>query len=397
MGKYVLNINGEEVSSTNISYQDLVFLVNEFIKNNNYAPRDKDFKLTNNLPSSQTLYKILKENSISCFDFWSQFGTNTRRYISNLIPNVAEWMIQYIDGGYEVAKNILANDNHKIKFVCPLCGNKVYRSPNYVHKYGFNCPVCSDGISYPNKFAYELLNQLSNVYHFDSLEHEYCPTWAGRYRYDNYFEYNGSSYILEMDGGFHKNNIHTKSDYTLEDRKRIDKEKDLLAINHDIKIIRIDCDPSTFDTIKTNILKSDLNNIFDLNIVNFNKCNEFAMKNIIKEVCEYYNDNQTMNLLEISKHFNLHKVTIRKYLKNGAKLGWCKYNPYDSMRNYQSEKYGCHLSVENPNTKEKILFDSINQLASKSDDIFGIKMARTSIQNYIDTGKLYKGFIISSI
>ena len=198
MGKYVLNINGEEVSSTNISYQDLVFLVNEFIKNNNYAPRDKDFKLTNNLPSSQTLYKILKENSISCFDFWSQFGTDTRRYISNLIPNVAEWMIQYIDGGYEVAKNILANDNHKIKFICPLCGNKVSRSPNYVHKYGFNCPVCSDGISYPNKFAYELLNQLSNVYHFDSLEHEYCPTWAGRYRYDNYFEYNGNSYILEI-------------------------------------------------------------------------------------------------------------------------------------------------------------------------------------------------------
>ena len=66
-------------------------------------------------------------------------------------------------------------------------------------------------------------------------------------------------------------------------------------------------------------------------------------------------------------------------------------------RRSQSEKYGCHLSVENPNTKEKILFDSINQLASKSDDIFGIKMARTSIQNYIDTGKLYKGFIISSI
>ena len=121
------------------------------------------------------------------------------------------------------------------------------------------------------------------------------------------------------------------------------------------------------------------------------------MKNIIKEVCEYYNDNQTMNLLEISKHFNLHKVTIRKYLKNGTKLGWCKYNPYDSMRNYQSEKYGCHLSVENPSTKEKVLFDSVNQLASKSNDIFGIKMARTSIQNYIDTGKLYKGFIISSI
>lgn len=271
-------------------------------------------------------------------------------------------MIQYVEGGYEVAKNILANDNNKISFVCPLCGNKVFRSPNYVHKYGFNCPVCSDGVSYPNKFAYELLNQLSKLYHLNSLEHEYCPTWAGRYRYDNYFEFNGNSYILEMDGGFHKNNIHTKSNYTLNDRKRIDREKDVLAYEHNIKVIRIDCDPPTFVVIKNNTKESVLKDIFNLDLVDFDKCNEFAMKNIIKEVCDYYNKNENMNTLDISKYFNLHQVTIRKYLKSGAKLSWCSYNVYDSMRNYQSEKYGRHIIVENPNTKETFRFESVMQL-----------------------------------
>lgn len=37
MGKYVLNIRGTEVPSTKILYEDLLFLVGEFIKNNNYA------------------------------------------------------------------------------------------------------------------------------------------------------------------------------------------------------------------------------------------------------------------------------------------------------------------------------------------------------------------------
>ena len=32
---------------------------------------------------------------------------------------------------------------------------------------------------------------------------EYSPYWAGRKRYDNYFEYNGQAYILEMDGAWH--------------------------------------------------------------------------------------------------------------------------------------------------------------------------------------------------
>ena len=33
-----------------------------------------------------------------------------------------------------------------------------------------------------------------------------------------------------------------------------------------------------------------LNSMFDLSNIDFKKCHEFAMSNLSKEVCDYYND-----------------------------------------------------------------------------------------------------------
>ena len=108
---------------------------------------------------------------------------------------IIEWLKKY-----EHKKPIPAKT--KIDFVsvykCPHCGkvSKNKKSPNGLyHNKGLGCS-CSDGISYPNKFSYELLSQLPVT----NVIHEYNPHWLKPYRYDNYFEFDGDKYILEMDG-----------------------------------------------------------------------------------------------------------------------------------------------------------------------------------------------------
>ena len=89
-------------------------------------------------------------------------------------------------------------------------------------KNGYHCTFCDEGISTPNRIIRNLLKKLdANNRHF-----EYSPDWAGRYRYDAYFEKDGASYVVEMDGGFHYVNAPFNGTDTLEDAQRRDKEKD---------------------------------------------------------------------------------------------------------------------------------------------------------------------------
>lgn len=63
----------------------------------------------------------------------------------------------------------------------------------------------------------------------------------------------------------------------------------------------------------------------------------FALKNIVKEVCDYWYEHREINrenitTTDLAKIFNIEKQTIRIYLKNGTKLGWCNYNPKEEHK-----------------------------------------------------------------
>ena len=123
----------------------------------------------------------------------------------NDIPTTAPWMVKYFQGGYDEAKLYTCQSNKKIYPICPDCGrikNKPATINNIYRCHSIWC-VCGDSLSYPNKFAYAFLEQLQ----VSSLMHEYNPDWLKPYRYDNYFEYKGKKYILEMDGGLGHGNI----------------------------------------------------------------------------------------------------------------------------------------------------------------------------------------------
>lgn len=259
-------------------------------------------------------------------------------------PDIIKYLVNYEDANLYTRKSM-----KKVLVRCPFCGSQKYMSVAELTKQKrVTCDKCSDGISYPNKFAHALFNQLSNQY----LNYipEYTPEWAGKYRYDNYIEFkNGDKIIVEMDGGYHKTNENSAIN---------DNIKDLLAENHGIQMIRIDCDyikiEKRFSLIKENLILA-LKNYFDLSLVNWDECNRIGTSSIIMQVGEFYNLHPYASTRDIMKKFSiLSKDTLLGYLKICNDLGICIYNPKDynrinnskpvSMYSINGEFIGCFKS-----------------------------------------------------
>jgi very-short-patch-repair endonuclease len=152
-------------------------------------------------------------------------------------------------------------------------------------------------------------------------------------RYDFYFRLNNVEYIIEMDGKQHKEDIKLGNWNSYHEQRYIDEQKELLAREHCIHVIRIDCEKSELNFIKKNILNSRLNNILNLSMVDWISAEEFACDNLIKIICMYKNNNPNLHCTDIGRLFKLDRSTIRKYFKKGQIHGWCEYNPNDYTNN----------------------------------------------------------------
>ncbi|HBJ1650338.1 TPA: hypothetical protein LA460_000242 [Clostridium botulinum] len=210
----------------------------------------------------------------------------------------------------------------RIKMKCLNCGCEKDIKICDLYTRGFSCSKCSDGISYPNKFMFNLLEQLK--LNFIS---EYSPEWIERKKYDFFIP--EKQLIIEMDGAWHSkdNNI---SGQTVEESKEIDDYKDRLAKEHGIEVIRIDCNygkiTNRFEYIKQNIIHSKLNIIFDLNNIDWNECALYSESSLIIEVINLkkYNPNYTTGDI---KKITGHSIgTIGRWLKIGNDLNLCDYN-----------------------------------------------------------------------
>lgn len=297
----------------------------------------------------------------------------------------------------EDAKKYISGSNDKIIVTCPDCSRikdkkiRIYDIRKYK---GISCS-CNDGYSYPNKFAFSFLEQLG--VEFIS---EYSPSWIKPKRYDFYFELNDRKYILEMDGVLgHGKKMHSKSKITKEESVLIDDYKDLKAKEHRIEVIRINSDESKLEFIKGEILDSELKGLFDLSKINWNKCEEFALSNRVKEACEIFR-NKTEDMKEISKIMGIDKRTVWVYIKQGVELGWCNYNGKESMRksNSKNGKTGNKpIEIFKEGTSLGI-FPSGAELSRQSLVKFGVKLIVSSISS-VCLGKLkhHKGFMFKFV
>lgn len=271
----------------------------------------------------------------------------------------------------------------KVQVVCPICGSKKEMKVFELTRLGYvTCDKCSDGVSYPNKFAHELFRQLSSQY--ITYIYEYSPDWAGKYSYDNYIKLlNGKEIVVEMDGRFHY--VGEKS----ESIKVNDKEKDFLANENNVSIIRINCDykhmNNRFSYIKTNIMSS-LSEYFDLSNIDWDLCNTCGLSNKMLEVIDYYKNNPRAGYREIEKRFNICSDTLYGYLNTGKKLGMCEYIKDDPMRTNRSKPVKVYDSDDNLIG----IYKSVKEVTSLfSSD--GIKL--TTLKRHVLDGKQYKGYV----
>ena len=201
---------------------------------------------------------------------------NTKR------PELAENLLNY-DDGFKYTEW----SGEELEWKCPSCSNIMRKKISYVSRYGITCPRCDDGYSYPNKFMYNSLLQIEDT--LDYLDREYRPEWC-KYTYKNkecygiydiYFIKNNKEYIIEMDGGLgHGNRSYTNSDKDKEELLFRDAEKDRLANEHNIEVIRIDCDYGTNDRyqfILKNILISKLATILDFSSIDFDESKRISV------------------------------------------------------------------------------------------------------------------------
>ena len=240
----------------------------------------------------------------------------------NDIATTDPWMIPLL-ADKEDAYRYISGSKKKTLFKCPDCGTIDEKQIGSVRDYGFACHYCSDGISYPNKFGRAMLKQLP----VENVVYEYLPKWSQGKKYDNYFEYNGKQYILEMDGGFHFKDTRISP---IERTKANDNLKNELAVANGMIMIRIDCNKPERGYIVEHVYDSLLSELFDLSVVDWKECEEAATTNLIKEACLYYETHKyEQTNKDIAKMFGISEATLKQYRNIGESVGWCEDSTND--------------------------------------------------------------------
>lgn len=221
-------------------------------------------------------------------------------------------------------KTITPKSNKKIEITCPICGKKKMISPSQITVYGSIGCVCNDNKSYPNKFVYNLLDQL----HIDYI-YEYNPEWAKNKFYDIYIP--SKSLIIENNGMQHykKEGNFPKTNY--QEIVSNDNLKKILAEQNGIKNYCIlDCRFSSIDFIKGSIMNSMLPTLlcFKENDIDWCKCSEYASSNLIYECVQLYN--KKLSTSEIGEKLHINRHTAQRYLKRAVEIGICDYNPNEA-------------------------------------------------------------------
>ena len=247
----------------------------------------------------------------------------------NSIWTTNRWMCD-LGLSVEDAKTHTKCSNDKVFVICPNCNKKkeIRISDIYKHKSIF-CSCGGRGVSYPEKFMMNVLDQLNIEYIFQLTKNTF--DWCGNKKYDFYIPLTKS--VLETHGMQHYK--WTGRGRTLEEEQENDRIKYELALQNGIKeeeYVVIDCRYSDKEYIKNNILKSKLNKLFDLSKVDWEKCEEFALCNLVKSVCDYWNGKKDWETTtDLGKIFRVDRTTIIDYLKKGTELGWCNYNTKEEI------------------------------------------------------------------
>lgn len=320
----------------------------------------------------------------------------------NNIWNNARWMCD-LGVSEENAKKYTLQSHKTIEVTCPDCGKKKKMTvSNIYYNKTISCS-CGDGKSYISKYIVSLLDQLKADYKTE-VKYE----WN---KYINPIKNNKLSQALidfviykddreiplEADGEFHRKD-NSMNGMTKEMQQNIDKQRNENCLKYlGEETIRI----SNEGDIKENILNSGLAIEFDLSKIDWKECEKFALKNVVKEVCNYWNQKEEWETVnDLKRTFKLNYGTIREYLKKGTKLGWCEYIPKE-----ETKKSGIRSGKMKSKTVEVFkgsislgIFESCAELERQSEERFGVKLLNSKIsQVCLGKKSQYKGFTFKYI
>lgn len=387
-------------------------VIGEYINTNDDI--DLKCKVCNHTWSSQPA-NIIKGRSGSCPSCNNREVNNydQRNAMYYTHPHIARCLVNIQDAFNEV----LTESGKKLDFICRDCGTfhrKTKKSVLLADR--LFCDKCDDGVSYPNKFIRNVINELSNHYDITDIEYEFKPSWANGRLYDIKFIYNGVGYIVEMDGSFHyKHNNLNKS--SVVEQEIIDLEKDVYAEMNGFNMIRIDCNYNTvrerLTYIKTNIYNSILKDVFNLNLIDWNKVGIESESSLVKLVWDIINTQHDATMEYVVEKTKLSISTIHSYIKAGKELGVIRKSFKLSRKNTQQTK---NVSSKNCGDDYSVIwvfkfgklahdksFDNIKHLCDVSLDIFGEKFVSSKVSERLKTIGIgehtlpYKGYTFVKI
>lgn len=273
-------------------------------------------------------------------------------------PAVAKLLVDQ-----EVGYKISYGCGNKEDFKCDKCGYILHNKRiNVVVKHGISCPKCGDGLSYPEKFMFNILEQLD--VHFETQK---TFKWSNQKRYDFYIP--SLNCIIETHGGQHYHRgFETLGGRSLEEEQENDRLKEQLAKDNKINnYIAIDCRKSELKYIKSSVLKSNLSQLFKLENIDWLKCHEFACDSLVRTTCDLWNSG-IKNTLEIGNILKLNRQTIVVYLKQGTDLGWSNYDSKEESMKSNAINIR-NIAIKNSKKVVQLSFngDFINEFNSLSE------------------------------
>lgn len=290
----------------------------------------------------------------------------------NTIWDTDRWMCD-LGVSEEDAKKYLKSSRSKIEVKCPDCGKYKSISIGQIYRLKTISCNCGDGISYPEKFLGSVLRQLK-IEFVEQLTNTYFD-WCGKYKYDFYIpKYNA---IIEVHGAQHYEESGLTR--TLKEEQKNDKIKEELAKANKIDwYIIIDCRKSELNWIKQQIMSSELQYLFDLSKIDWEECGRYALSNLVKMVCDYWEKNPHSTSREMGQLFSKSVSCIRAYLRKGVEIGWCSKS-YKRKDCIKVEVY--------KNDKFFKSYETLRQLERESYEQFGF-IVHNSVLSRIKKGEL---------
>ena len=306
----------------------------------------------------------------------------------NDIATTDAWMLPYFDNP-ELAKQYSRGSKSTPAFHCPDCGRKRKKPLMICTLYrtrSIGC-VCGDGYSYPNKFMYSLLDQLLRQKKISWFDSEFIDDWTEGRKYDFIVELvlEGKKIIIEMDGGLGHGNRYLDDTVSPAEAKEIDAWKDSQAKKHGIHVYRIDATQSSVNFLKESIIK-EVSSVIDLSEVSWEEADKFAISNLTKRVCQYYENNKPLSTEQLSKIFHIHKTTALSYIRRGEQYGWCSYD----WALYYDSKYA-FAKKEHEDRKQKLI--EVCEYYETNKPVLATEMARhfgvniSTIMKYLKDGE----------